>query len=91
MEGVLLVLAKGGFRFKAVSGSDPEKRFGSDLMTDAWGVFIGSQASVSGFMVRPPITWAAVCCENSTPRLQKKQSRQKERTMRSRLRSNAFS
>jgi hypothetical protein len=58
---MLPVLAKGGFRFKAVSGSDLGKRFGSDLMTDTRGVLEGSRVSVGGFWVRPPIIWAAVC------------------------------
>jgi hypothetical protein len=52
----LPVLAKGCFRFKAVSGSDLGKRFGSDLMTDTRGVFKDSEVSVQGFQVRPPIT-----------------------------------
>jgi hypothetical protein len=49
MEGVHSVLAKGGFRFKVVFGSDLEKHFGSDLMTDTRGVFKGSLGSVKGF------------------------------------------
>ena len=60
-KSCLPVLARGGFRFKVVFGSDLEKHFGSDLMTDTRGVFKGSSGSVKGFEMRPPITWAAVC------------------------------
>lgn len=61
MEAVLPVLARGGFRFKVVFGSDLEKHFGSDLTADTRGVSIGPSVLARGFWVRPPIRWAAVC------------------------------
>lgn len=57
----LSVLAKGGFRFKVVFGSDLEKHFGSDLTADTRGVSTDPSVSARGFTVRPPIGWAAVC------------------------------
>ncbi len=70
--------------------SESGKQFGSDLMTGAPGVSKDSGVPVEVQGVRPPITWAAVRCENSAPHAAIRGGRRKERIRRIACRCEVF-
>jgi hypothetical protein len=66
MEGVFAGPCERWLSFQSGFRSESGKRFGNDLMTGTQGLSNDCWVPVWVFKLRPPITWAAVGCENST-------------------------